>query len=160
MRTDHRLTNFTLPDGTTITTRSALEARWAIFFSELRLKWKYEPAPLLNYTPDFFVLSLGYIEIKPTLELLISESSERIKAAALKYPADRFFALIGNKVTFETCALYLGKKIFAPTWQQMVKLFYENSDSGEIDDHITIAMNRANHAKLDHFVSVGKILEL
>jgi len=51
--------------------RSRLEARWAVFFDELALKWEYEPEgfDLGNagwYLPDFYLPNLGlYWEIKP-----------------------------------------------------------------------------------------------
>ena len=54
--------------------RSRLEARWAVVFDVLGLKWRYEPEgfELSNgkrYLPDFFIESIGWIEIKPTAEL-------------------------------------------------------------------------------------------
>ena len=65
-------------------TRSRLEARWAIFFRELNLKWRYEPEKLYGtgrvYTPDFHIEGFGYVEIKPTLELFIKESAEKVVA--------------------------------------------------------------------------------
>lgn len=57
--------------------RSKLEAKWAVFFDRLKIKWVYEPEPFTcadgsQYTPDFFLPevylrdSLGvYLEIKP-----------------------------------------------------------------------------------------------
>ena len=48
--------------------RSRLEARWAVFFTELGLDWTYEPEGFdLNgiwYLPDFYVDGLGYMEVK------------------------------------------------------------------------------------------------
>lgn len=57
--------------------RSRLEARWAIFFDELGLRWDYEPEgyelPSGRYLPDFWIpherskVSKGYwVEIKGT----------------------------------------------------------------------------------------------
>lgn len=54
--------------------RSRLEARWAVFFDALGLRWEYEPEGFVlpsgrRYLPDFRVyLSRGptWIEIKPT----------------------------------------------------------------------------------------------
>lgn len=52
--------------------RSHLEARWAIFFDHLHLKWEYEPQGFtvdgVAYLPDFAVfaaLGLLWVEIKP-----------------------------------------------------------------------------------------------
>lgn len=70
--------------------RSRLEARWAVFFDALGLRWEYEPEgfelPSGRYLPDFFVhtpwMEFGArVEIKPTqptpLELkLLKEASE------------------------------------------------------------------------------------
>lgn len=53
--------------------RSRLEARWAVFFDKLGLKWEYEPEGLELptgewYLPDFYIeLWECYIEIKPRI---------------------------------------------------------------------------------------------
>lgn len=53
--------------------RSRHEARWAVFFDTLELKWEYEPEgyELPNgqrYLPDFVLEKFGIIEIKPITE--------------------------------------------------------------------------------------------
>ena len=158
---DHRLTTFTLANSETITTRSALETRWAIFFSECGLKWQYEPEQptRIHYTPDFKVDGLGFIEVKPTLELFIRESSEKLGNCARLSPKDNFLAFCGESVTFETVAIYKGKSIFAPTSRKMMSRLCELIPNCVIE-HIQISMHRANKAKLDHFISVAKIVEL
>jgi hypothetical protein len=53
--------------------RSRLEARWAVFFDHLGLRWQFEPEgfdltayDLGYYLPDFFLPDLNYwIEVKP-----------------------------------------------------------------------------------------------
>lgn len=50
--------------------RSQLEAKWALFWDKLRLKWVYEPECVFSdgtkYTPDFWIPDLSlFIEIKP-----------------------------------------------------------------------------------------------
>lgn len=51
--------------------RSRLEAKWAVFFETLRLKWEYEKEGFvlpnhINYLPDFWIDDLQiFIEIKP-----------------------------------------------------------------------------------------------
>lgn len=53
--------------------RSRLEARWAVFFDHLGVRWQYEPEGfdlskhgLGYYLPDFFLPDLNYwIEVKP-----------------------------------------------------------------------------------------------
>jgi len=49
--------------------RSRLEARWAVFFDEIGLKWEYEVEGFeledgTWYLPDFYIPHFGYIEIK------------------------------------------------------------------------------------------------
>lgn len=56
-----------------VTFRSRLEARWAVFFDELHVRWLYEPEGFVlpsgaRYLPDFFLPDFNYwIEIKPEL---------------------------------------------------------------------------------------------
>ncbi len=54
--------------GTTF--RSRLEARWAVFFDTLGIRWEYEPEgfalPSGNYLPDFRLPGLDmFVEVKP-----------------------------------------------------------------------------------------------
>jgi len=66
--------------------RSRLEARWAVFFDQLRVKWFYEyegyklPSGT-KYVPDFWLHELGLlVEIKPlSFRLLDSEAAEAKK---------------------------------------------------------------------------------
>ncbi len=174
MRTERKLTVYTLADGTSITTRSALETRWAIFFNELGLKWHYEARKLTFngggwYTPDFLVEQLGFVEIKPTLDLLISESSKRIERAARNCTTKKIYCFVGERVSFDTVAMYEGKSIFAPTYVDMIRILFairHPAESSEFAEHRTFSavvemcMNRANRAKLDHFVNIGKVIEL
>ena len=52
--------------------RSRLEARYAVFFDRLGIRWEYEPQGFLlpsgdGYLPDFWLPDLGcYVEVKPT----------------------------------------------------------------------------------------------
>src|SRR5258708_491777 len=158
MRTPSRLTVFTLADGSTITTRSALETRWAIFFNELHLLWQYESEWIGTYLPDFHVEGLGFVEIKPTLDLLIQETSDKLKQAAL-ITSRRIFVFVGSEVSFNTVAIYQRNKIFAPSPVEMVQIFRDLSKTpgGGLVASIfcSTSMNRANRSKLDHFVGVG-----
>ena len=50
--------------------RSRLEARWAVFFDHLGLKWEYEPEGFelgggVRYLPDFSLCGKYYAEVKP-----------------------------------------------------------------------------------------------
>lgn len=50
--------------------RSRLEARWAIFFDSLGIKWEYEPEGIVLrngkcYLPDFYLINFNcYFEVK------------------------------------------------------------------------------------------------
>ena len=54
--------------------RSRLEARWAVFFEELGLRWEYEPEGFALgdagwYLPDFYLPDLSggvFVEVKPS----------------------------------------------------------------------------------------------
>ncbi len=155
MRLENKLTVFTMADGTAITTRSALEARWAIFFSELKIAWKYEPVVLDRYIPDFSVDGFGFVEIKPTLDLLRTETALKIERTAREYRAEKFYAIIGNKVGFDLNAMWQGDQLYAVPFKLMFSMIQKLTPY-----HIPTAMNRANTAKLDHFVSIGKVIDL
>lgn len=51
--------------------RSRLEARWAVFFDHLKIRWEYEPEGFelgngMRYLPDFWLPDMGlWVEIKP-----------------------------------------------------------------------------------------------
>lgn len=77
--------------------RSRLEARWAVFFDALGLKWEYEPEGFdlgggVRYLPDFWLPDLDmWVEVKagqPTI-------TEAQKAKALTVQS--------NKAVFITC---------------------------------------------------------
>lgn len=49
--------------------RSRLEARWAVFFDQLKIEWTYEPQGFecgqFKYLPDFYLPSMGiWVEVK------------------------------------------------------------------------------------------------
>ena len=67
--------------------RSRLEARWAVFFDSLGMKWEYEKQGYAlpdvgNYLPDFWLPDLGqWIEIKgalPALHWMTTEEEEKV----------------------------------------------------------------------------------
>lgn len=75
--------------------RSRLEARWAVFFDALEIRWDYEPQTFTDgslwYVPDFWVTGLScFIEVKPTLPT----KEEMLKAdLVVAAGADIFFAV-------------------------------------------------------------------
>lgn len=77
--------------------RSRLEARWAMFYDCLDLKWQYEPEGFdldgINYLPDFHIDGLGYVEIKPESPT----EAENKKAERLAYCTQKkVFIFFGN----------------------------------------------------------------
>jgi hypothetical protein len=62
--------------------RSRLEARWAVFWDELGVKWEYEPQTFKfpdgkQYTPDFWIVDLAlWVEIKPNPKIAHEEEAE------------------------------------------------------------------------------------
>jgi hypothetical protein len=78
--------------------RSRLEARWAICFDELGVKWEYEPQGFdLGeagwYLPDFWLPAQQcWIEIKPLAPLI----SEETKAQALAEATGRWVDIISG----------------------------------------------------------------
>lgn len=78
--------------------RSRLEARWAVFFDELKIGFQYEPEGFeledgLRYLPDFFIPRIEFFaEVKP-VELT---KAERHKATLLsKYTKMPVLLLVG-----------------------------------------------------------------
>lgn len=61
------------------TLRSRLEARWAVFFDAMGIRWEYEPEGLrtasgCQYLPDFYLpVFRWFAECKPTIELQKAE---------------------------------------------------------------------------------------
>jgi hypothetical protein len=67
--------------------RSRLEARWAVFFDNLAVRWEYEPqgfhTPYGPYLPDFFLPDLAlWVEIKPEIMPGENRQETTMKVAA------------------------------------------------------------------------------
>jgi hypothetical protein len=76
--------------------RSRLEARWAAFFTELKLPWEYEPTDLEWYIPDFiinFKRRRLLVEIKPAQEDL-EYAKHKIKHSG--WEGDSLIAIAGQ----------------------------------------------------------------
>jgi hypothetical protein len=153
-----------------ITMRSTLEARWAVFFDELGLSWEYEPERFrfgkLIYTPDFLLPGLGYVEIKPSLDLFIEQTSNRLKAFSRAFPNKEIYVCLGEGVNLNETVKYKGGKIYAPTFLQMAHALIhardgkERHQQNEVLSVICHAIKRASDWKANHFVSTGAILAL
>jgi len=91
--------------------RSRLEARWAILFDLLKLKWVYEPECFVlsnnqKYTPDFYIEDFDlYIEIKPNFDWFnIAYHFERYEWM------NNLLVLSGSYPNFNTNVLFRSEK--------------------------------------------------
>lgn len=88
MRTiESTYTSYQGKNGMITVFRSYLESKWAYLFDSFGLTWAYEPAIIhlsknSIYIPDFFIKDVGFIEIKPTVELLRHETAQKLQAAS------------------------------------------------------------------------------
>lgn len=98
--------------------RSRLEARWAVFFDALGLRWEYEKEGFefddgTRYLPDFWMLDLGcWIEIKPEIafgswpddgfrELCLLEEQSKNRAVMLCGSPGRVYELYEKENTYQ-----------------------------------------------------------
>jgi len=70
--------------------RSRLEARWAVFFEELGIKWEYEPEGFQTragwYLPDFWLPEMGvWAEVKPDYASKIIDENDMDKMMFLVF---------------------------------------------------------------------------
>lgn len=80
--------------------RSRLEARWAIFFDSLKLKWEYEGQGYYvgseRYLPDFWVSTWNcFVEIKPN-ETVAQDRGERMCKLLSLETTDPVLLITGN----------------------------------------------------------------
>lgn len=92
--------------------RSRLEARWAVFFDALGVKWEYEPDGFelgagVRYLPDFKVYPPAgnrfktlWVEVKPVAPNGVERDKARRLAAASRVPV---VFCIGTPGEHETC---------------------------------------------------------
>lgn len=69
--------------------RSRLEARWAVYFDAIGLKWEYEKEGYIlengiRYLPDFAIEEFGFIEIKGQEPNNAEKRKARLLASGLK----------------------------------------------------------------------------
>lgn len=70
--------------------RSRLEARWAVFFNSLKIKYEYEPegfvlADGICYLPDFYLPQLGvYVEVKASFQMITEEDIIKIDSFSMQ----------------------------------------------------------------------------
>lgn len=104
--------------------RSKLEARWALFFDLIREPWLYEPKSFILengmvYVPDFYLMNIGWVEIKPSRSLL-AESAEKIKSFIIsdrrkcdKFPMSSILILLTPTPNFSDSMLLVRSKDYA-----------------------------------------------
>lgn len=123
--------------------RSRLEARWAILFDALELKYVYEPECFIlsngqKYTPDFYIEKFKlYIEVKPNFEWMENE----YHAKRYSLFEENLLILSDSYPCFSTNLLYEfhdGKKyknnvIFCPN-HKYAPFFYTGCNLGEQDE--------------------------
>lgn len=97
--------------------RSRLEARWAVFFDALGVKYQYEPEGFEldggeRYLPDFWLpKEQMWVEIKPELPDVSIDRKSKPKAELFCLIAQQCVWLIGgDPVTFKS-------EIYMPAWQ-------------------------------------------
>ena len=84
--------------------RSRLEARWAVFFDEMGLDWRYEPEGFdlghgLKYLPDFLVSGKYYVEVKGGLKNGIEpevSDKRKIMHFADQLPSEMELLVVGD----------------------------------------------------------------
>ena len=82
--------------------RSRLEARWAVFFDELKILYLYEAEGFdidgVWYLPDFYLPAFDtYVEIKPSHDISMNELNKINKLAQYK----SLFVVYGNPAPYE-----------------------------------------------------------
>jgi hypothetical protein len=108
--------------------RSRLEARWAIYFDKIGLKWDYEPEGYVledgtHYLPDFHIPYWGYIEIKP-IGGVTEEAIKKCKMLSKKMPCAIFEGAPDSRAYMsfidgeEGCAIYFNHYTVRK-WQQI-----------------------------------------
>ena len=76
--------------------RSRLEARWAVFFDLMRIKWEYEPQCfeqddgdcVIQYLPDFYLTELEcWVEVKATQNNLNADWDRKMRSILDYFPS-------------------------------------------------------------------------
>lgn len=118
--------------------RSRLEARWAVFFDKMGIKYEYELEGFKlpsgkGYLPDFFLPALdAYVEVKPTDRMPYAELSKMVEFAL---EGDHQLLLIAGTPTNE--AMYLiNRRTMTPLAE------HEANYEGQIDSDqiVTVVM--------------------
>jgi hypothetical protein len=152
--------------------RSRLEARWAVFFDSLGIKWVYEPEGfhLSNgemYLPDFFLPKFGgpqgmYVEVKPDQVTdakanQLAEDSNVPVLMACGVPGPSAYRLLMSDGEQFICfnSKYLPGGSHESEYRPFINPGYEDADTLEIEaryiDHAVLAaIVKARSARFEH----------
>ena len=87
--------------------RSRLEARWALFFTYLRVPYKYEPKrfdlEFTKYTPDFCFNNRTFIEIKP--DAIPNQTLRKLWILSVRYDLDAYL-FSGDFYEYPTLSIF------------------------------------------------------
>ena len=126
--------------------RSRLEARWAVFFDELGVRWEYEPEGILlsdgsYYLPDFYLIDFHcYFEVKRRCIKGTQEGDEAIRKISNGMGSNSWAGIIA----------------FGDPWDDDLTIFCQETDDGgggPYTARVTIGISR--HAKAPVLFSFG-----
>lgn len=166
-----KVTALTSRAGVRTVFRSRLEARWSLYFDELGFDWKYEPFkyPLndknFTYTPDFEVVGIGIIEIKPTWEAL-TESIDRIESY-VRQTGNRVYLFSGSEPVFAGARVLYGHPLRVLTLDEMQRFLVlcgtQRHELAKADWHLVFdtvrsALKKASEKMEIEPLSVGEVM--
>lgn len=157
--------------------RSRLEARWAVFFDALKIRWRYEDEGFRLrdgrlYLPDFFLPDfdgiLGmFVEVKPdggdfSTAIQFSHDSKKPMWLAEGIPADRAWKYMTNDLEDSDCMVEVVGIPNADKAAGQDRMFwnpgYEKDDLTIPEDRLSFLGNqfrrsvvRARSARFEHF---------
>ena len=116
--------------------RSRLEAKWALFFDLIDMKWEYEPNQYhlgdngdIWYTPDFWLKENGYFAEAKPVEF---SGYEKYKCALLAEETNRPCLLLSGSPNFQPYTLISGikeqgKETYTPNVSRVVLTYPDNN---------------------------------
>lgn len=109
--------------------RNRLEARWAVFFDELRLPWEYELEGFevgdgIHYLPDFFLPDYDlFVEIKPSLSLLSKPDWDKLA----RFISHHNMLLVAGTPGTEQMFLFPADEDTSDYWQELLNGDFQDS---------------------------------
>lgn len=147
--------------------RSRLEARWAVFFDALGIKWEYEPEGFelddvgTRYLPDFWLPGFNsdglYVEIKPeggdfSKAKMFSQQSGKDMLCAAGYPEPKAYMLFEHYdgEMIETDGAFVSKYLSGGPNGSEYRLYVSVGHDGFIDwAGIDYAIHAARGARFE-----------